>query len=322
MKFIEIKTNLKQKIENAYCLFGEDSFLLQNAKKSIISACNIINPELNHLVFSNENIKIQDVIETCQTLPFMCEKKIVELNIVARLTSADISAINNYLNNPNPTTCFVVEDAVGQDTQVLLKNITLVDCTRLEEDTLLKWIGSRLKNSGKQIDVSAGVMLCEYSNYYLSKIEKELSKLVSFVGERNIITCQDIVQIVGKDFEFQIYELAEAVVKHNTVKAYQILNNLKINKDNSNVVISSLYSHFRRLFYIAVTPDATNAELASLLGCKEFAIKMARSSAKQFSQKKLKTAIELISMAEHDFKTGKINKDNANEQLVLKLLNI
>ena len=127
---------------------------------------------------------------------------------------------------------------------------------------------------------------------------------------------------MGKDFEFQIFELADAVVKHNTIKAYQILNALKINKDNTNVVISSLYSHFRRLFYIAVTPTATNAELANELGCKEFAIKMARNSAKQYSQKKLKTALELISKAETDLKTGKLNKDVANQQLILNLLNI
>ena len=71
MKFIEIKQNLKQRIESAYCLFGEDSYLIQNAKRSIINACNIIQPQLNHLVFSNEDIKIQDVIASCQTLPFM-----------------------------------------------------------------------------------------------------------------------------------------------------------------------------------------------------------------------------------------------------------
>ncbi len=322
MKFIELKPNLKQKIETSYCLYGEDSYLLQNGKVSIISACNIISPELNHLVFSNEDIKIQDVIATCQTLPFMCKKKVVELNIVNKITSADVELINNYVSNPNPSTCLIITDAVGQETQTLLKNITLVDCTRLDEQTLLKWIGSNLKKSGKQIDVSAGIMLCEYSNYYLSKIEKELSKLVSYIGSNSIITCQDVSAIVGKDFEFQIYELADAVVKRNTVKAYQILNALKVNKDNTNVVISSLYSHFRRLFYISVTPNATNTELASQLGCKEFAIKMARSSIKQYSQKKLKTALELISGAEMDLKTGKLNKDVANQQLLLNLLNI
>ena len=66
----------------------------------------------------------------------------------------------------------------------------------------------------------------------------------------------------------------------------------------------------------------TNAELAEHLGCKEYAVKMSRNSAKLYSQRKLKNALEMCSKAELDLKSGMLTKDFNNELLLLKLLSL
>ena len=322
MKFIELKQNLKSNFYPCLYLTGQDSFLIQNSKKSIVASLNIQYEELNYIKLSNEDLKISQILASTQTLPFMCEKKIVEFSVVNKLTSQDISLLNEYLKNPVATTCFVIVDNVGQNLTNQLKNIEVVDCNRLDENVLKKWIGATLKSTGKQIDVSACEMLIYRCNFYLSKIDLELKKLVLLIGERDIILASDIEENVTKDLEFQIFELCDAVIKKDTIKTYNIINALKINKDNSNVVVSSLYSSFRRLFYISINQNLTNSELASFLGCKEYAVKIGRNTIQNYSQKKLKTAIEILAQAEYNIKSGVSNKDFNNDYVVLKLLNL
>ena len=322
MKFIELKQNLTSNFYPCLYLTGQDSFLIQNSQKSIYSSLNIVYDELNYIKISNEDLKIQDIIAMNKTLPFMCDKKIVQLNLINKPTSQEISALNEYAKNPNPSTCFVVVDSIGFNISNTLKDFEVVDCNRLDEPTLKKWIGATLKPTGKQIDITACEMLIARCNFYLSKINLELIKLTNYIGERQMITCQDVEELVSKDFEFQIYELSDAVIKKDIIKTYNILNALKINKENTNVVISSLYSSFRRLLYVAINAQLTNTELAKFLGCKEYPIKLARTTIQNFSQKKLKTALEILSNAEFNIKSGKSSKDFNNDYVVLQLLNL
>ena len=322
MKFVELKQNLTSNFYPCLYLTGQDSFLIQNSKKSIVSSLNIQYEDFNYIKVSNEDLKITEILASTQTLPFMCEKKIVEFSIVNKLTNQDINLINEYLKNPVMSTCFIIVDSIGVNIVNQLKNIEVVDCNRLDENMLKKWIGATLKASGKQIDVSACELLIYRCNFYLSKIDMELKKLVNFIGDRNIILVADVEENVTKDLEFQIFELSDAVIKKDTIKTYNILNALKVNKDNSNVVISSLYSSFRRLFYIAINQNLTNAELANFLNCKEYAVKIGRNTIQNYSQKKLKTAIEILAPAGFKIKSGVSNKDFNNDYVVLKLLNL
>lgn len=322
MKFTQLKQNIKYNIENCYLLTGEDSFLIQNARKTIFNACNISNEQLNHIVYSNETTHINDVLAACQTLPFMCDKKIIEYRIIEKVQSSDIKVINDYIEKANDSTCFVIIESVDSQLSKNIKGAEVVDCSRLEEQTLLSWIANTLKQTNKQIDLTAGKKLIQYCNFYLSKINAELQKLMAYCKNTNIITEKEIEELVTKDFEYQIYELADAVVRKDTIKAYKILTALRINKDNTNVIISSLYNYFRRLFYIAITPQLNNIQLAENLGCKEFAVKMAKNSVRIYSQRKLKYALEICAKAEQDLKTGMMSKDINNELLLLRLLNL
>ena len=322
MKFIELKQNLTSNFYPCLYLTGQDGFLIQNSKKTIKQSLNIQYEEFNYIKLSNEDMKITDILASTQTLPFMCDKKIVEISIINKLSNADINAINEYLKNPIMSTCLVIVDCVEQNISSQLKNIEVVDCNRLNEEVLIRWIGATLKPSGKQIDIKACEELIHRCNFYLSKIDLELKKLINYIGSKDIILLSDVEQNVSKDFEFQIYELSDAVIKKDTIKAFNIINALKINKDNSNVVVSSLYSSFRRLFYIAINQNLTNAELASFLGCKEYAVKIGRNIIQNYSQKKLKLALEFLAQAELNIKSGVSNKDFNNEYVVLKLLNL
>ncbi len=320
MKFTELKTNLKTNFYPCLYLTGQDGFLIQSSKKIIKESFNISYEDFNYIKLSNEETKISQVIAMCLTLPFMCDKKIVELNLLNKLTPTEVKQISEYLNNPNISTCLVLVDDLGFNMSI--SNAEVVDCNRLDENVLTRWIGATLKPTGKQIDVKACQILIYRCNFYLSKINLELNKLINYIADRTIITTADVEEIVTKDFEFQIYELSDAVIKKDSIKTFNILNALKTNKDNSNVVVSSLYNSFRRLFYIAINPNLTNAELAKFLGCKEYAVKVGRNAIINFSQKKLKKAIEICAQAEFNIKSGESNKDFNNDFVVLSLLNL
>jgi len=78
-------------------------------------------------------------------------------------------------------------------------------------------------------------------------------------------------------------------------------------------------NHFRRLFYISVS-DMSNAELASYLGVKEYAILKARKQVNNFSKAQLKKIINLTEEVDFFTKSGKMQAENALYYLVFNIL--
>ena len=78
-------------------------------------------------------------------------------------------------------------------------------------------------------------------------------------------------------------------------------------------------NQFRRLFYASIS-DLTNAELAGLLGVKEFAIMKARQLAKGFSKAQLKKICSLLEEMDYAVKSGAMLQTNALYLLVFNIL--
>ncbi len=320
MKFTELKKSLKQNILPAYLVKGEDSFLRVSAVNMINKIVVTANEELNIQEFSTESLDVKKVLEACNTLPFFSDKKIVLIKEYTKNANAELTkALNEYLKDPNETTCLILVSATGGKAFANLKNIETVDCSFLSMDLLKKWVAGKLKSKNKTIDVKAAEMLIDYCNFNLTVIDSQLNKIVAYCGNSDVITIKDVDDNTTKTLEFQVFELTAALSQKNSTKSIIILNTLLDSKTEPTALINLIYNHFRRLFHISVTNES-DASLASKLKVKEYAIKKSRTQAKMFSQLSLKNICELCLEVESDIKTGKMNANKAINYLVFKIL--
>ena len=97
---------------------------------------------------------------------------------------------------------------------------------------------------------------------------------------------------------------------------------MKSKKDEYKTLPALIFAHFRRLFHIAISGVVSNAELAKMLGVKEFAVKMSQAQAKMFSKSALKKINELCASLDFDLKQSNISIENTVELIVLTILNV
>ena len=325
IKFEDLKGFLKQKIGTVYLLSGIDEYLLSSAYKMIVKASELEVEDLNLIKFAEGIIDCNDIVRACETMPVFSNKKIVylDLRLAKKTELKNVKLLNDYINNANPTTVLIINTGANDDDFGLDKKaLELVDCNRLDIKFVEAKVNSVLRAKQKSISQSALKMLIEYCLGDMAKIMVETDKLVSFIGGRAEIQNSDIEEIVTRSIEYQVFELTEALAKKNSAKVYAILGDMKAKKDEYKMLPALIYAHFRRLFHISLNSGTSNAELAKMLGVKEFAVKMAQAQAKLFSKSALKKINSLCTELDFDLKQSNISMENTVELIVLTILNV
>lgn len=323
MKFEELKNNLKSKIEPAYLLMGVDEFLLSSAYNLIVKYSGMQMEDLNLIKFGEGIIDMKDVVRALNTLPVFCDKKIVYLDIrMSKLNELkNIKDLQEYLECPNMSSVLIV-NLGSNDIKFIDKNIEIIDCNRLGINIVSLKIKQIANMSNKNISEETIKLLYDYTLGDLAKITVELNKLISYVGDKDSIEISDIKELVTPSLEYQVFELTDALAKKNSIKVYQIISDMKAKKDEFRTLPAIIFSHFRRLFMVALNQDKNRMELSKLLGVKEYAVKMSMQQAGLFSKSQLKKINELLSQVDFDLKQSNMSIDNAVGLIVLKILNI
>lgn len=325
MKFQDLKNSLKERVYSSYLLYGVDEFLLSSAYNLIHKYSGIEFEDLNLIKFTEGIIDGDSVVRACDTMPVFSNRKLVYLDLrMSRKTEIkNIEAIASYLAQPNQQTVLVIN--IGDNDEVLSidkKLFVEVDCNRLDYKIVALKIKATISAKGKTIDDDATKLLFDYSLGDMAKVLLECEKLCGYVGERKEIKKNDIMDIVSPSLEYQIFELTEALSKKNSSRVYEILEDMKSKKDEYRTLPAIIYSHFRRLFMVALNKNMSNFELAKMLSVKEYAIKMTANQVKLFTVSKLKKINELCIKMDSDLKQSNISIDNAINLLVLQILNM
>ncbi|MBE5738221.1 MAG: DNA polymerase III subunit delta [Clostridiales bacterium] len=325
MKFQDLKNSLKEKVCMNYLLYGVDEFLLTSAYNLIHKFSGIEFEDLNLIKFTEGIIDCDVVVRACDTMPVFSNRKLVYLDLRMSKKSEikNIDALSRYLAEPNAQTVLVVNIGDNEEVFSLDKKLFVeVDCGRLDYKIVSLKIKATISGKGKVIDDDATKLLFDYSLGDMAKALLECEKLCGYVGDRKDIVSADIKEVVSPSLEYQIFELTEALSKKNASKVYTILDDMRSKKDEYRTLPAIIYSHFRRLFMVALNKNMTNFDLAKMLFVKEYAIKMTAQQVKLFSVSKLKKINELCIKMDSDLKQSNISIDNAINLLVLQILNM
>lgn len=308
-----LKKRLSEGLARVYVVEGDDYYLFDKAFLMIKNACGITLDDFNVNVFDEESFSTDKLFAATELLPIIDEKRLVVIK-GGKLSEGDKKRTTEILLHIPKTTVVVVLD-YNKNFEFLKKDFVLVDANRMDKELVKKLITAYLARISKKIDADAMDELIESCNGYLTRIMNELNKLVCFDLDSENITKESVDKLVNKDIEFSVFELTEALSKKDGDKAIRLLK--LIEKDQG--VFALISNQFRRLFYASIS-DLTYAELAGLLGVKEFAIMKARQLAKGFSKAQLKKICSLLEEMDYAVKSGAMLQTNALYLLVFNIL--
>lgn len=325
MNFVELKKHVQS--NDLYCcynLYGDDSFLIDSSINFFFDY--VAKDELSRTKLNAENFDAKSLISILNTSSFFGGRKVVLIKDVdVDKDKQIIDAIMKYQKNPNSSNILIItsknpifDEKKMQNLNKLSKFLCNVDCNRLDHSIIIARINSVLHAQNATMTDEAKWLLINYTNGYLARIELELSKLMSYAGQREIIA-SDVKLLVNKELEYSVFELTESLGQCNEQKSYEILNDMMADKKVAPTVFGLIQNHFRRMFFSAITPK-TNVQIAEMLGVKEYAVKKSKEQAQNFTKINLNNIVDLCADLDFKIKTSQIGYQNAVQYLVSYIL--
>lgn len=326
MKFKDLKKSLETNIGCCYLLTSkedkEDLFLKSSCKNNIIKATIKDFIDLNLTVFSNGNLDNENFKKALNTMPFMQEKKVVLLKEESNKKNDELNKIiEEYLVTPNNFTVLIIDACENTSLKNLENNnnVTVVDCSRIDRDLIKAFVLKSCKENDVNINSDALDKLIDYCDSYMIKINLELNKLINYKKDEKIILVEDVITNVNKSEEYQIYELTNALFLKQGDKALFIVEDIIKNKKNISAILTLIYNHIRRLFYVKTCKDSLS-NIAKMLDIKEFAAKKISEQAENISAKKLKEILTLCKDTDFKIKSGGLDIISGIYNLIFTIL--
>lgn len=321
MKFLELEKELTNGVMPIYQIYGKDAFLRETALSEIKKVC-LSEPDLNLTNFQGVDVlkECDDFLSAVKSYPFLSDKRYIVVYDFYP-TAKDLKS-KNYLElfeNPSETSVVIFVNDKKCEALSKQSNVTLVDCDKADDRFIVKWITATCLKSKVIIGQEASNKIIEYTSSEMTKISTEVHKLISYVGENSEITINDVDAVISKDVEYEVYELTGFIADLKYDKAFATLKELLNKNQDKQKLFISIYYHFRRLLHASIS-NLSEVQLASVLGVKEYAVKMARVQAKKFTPVRLKNICDKLGSFDGAFKSGDISVDSALWNAVFNVL--
>ena len=321
MKFEQLKSSLASFVERIYLIEGEEAFFRARAAEMIKNAA-MTEPDLNYALFSGADIKQSggdDLVVALRSCPFMSENRVVEVSEwYPSASELKAKSLKDCFSEPSDTSVLLIVNEKPCDALKKCENVTVVDCSRADLQLIVRFIRKKAGQANLIVSTSVAEKIAEFCQFDMVRIDGETNKLIDYCKDKSEIDMASVELLVTKDAEYKSYEIVNFIAGKNYTNAYKIISEMRTPGEKQMLLVS-LYSHFRRMFYCATTKESDLA-VADKLGVKEYAVKKSREQAAYFSPKRLKVVMDKLAQSDADFKSGKKLIDNVFYESVFTVL--
>ena len=328
-----LDTHIKNKtFSNIYLIFGEEEYLKNTYEKKLISS--IISEDLkmmNFDIFEGKNTNVSQIIDACDTMPFMSPYRLVVLKntgLIIEGRKNDSSLLEQYLSSlPKTTIIIFIEDKIDKKLK-LFKTISKIGSVHQmnmsSENELVNWILNVFKDNNKDISTKEALYMIRNIGFNMEILLNEINKLISFKNNNDKITINDIDTICTKSVESKIFDLINFMANKNMQNAISIYKNLLVNKTSPFIILNMIARQFRIILQVKYLYNKgyNINSISSELGLRDFIVKEAFKQSKNFSIKVLLQALNECLSTDENIKTGKMLDELAVELLIIKYTSI
>jgi len=341
MEFEKIISDLKNKVYHpVYFLMGDEPYFIDAISDFIEK--NVLDEgekEFNQTVVYGGETNIAAVIGAAKRYPMMSNYQVVivkEAQNMKHLTPAPSSKAESsedkksplelYIDNPQKTTILVfchkykTIDMRTAFAKNLSKRAVVLKSDKMYDNKVPAWVESFIKGKNYSIEPRASQLLTEFLGNDLSKIAKEIEKLMINLPAKTQITTDHIQQYIGISKEYNNFELQAAIGKRDALKANRIINYFASNpKDNPFVMtVALLAGYFSKILVYHYLQDKSQNNVASALKVNPFFVKDYSLAAGNYPPNKTMDVISLL--RQFDLRSKGFDGNSTDEGELMKEL--
>lgn len=193
----------------------------------------------------------------------------------------------------------------------------IVEFKRFTSDQLAGYVSSKLVDHAVESD-AIYFLIAELCHNEVLIIDSECDKLVHL--EPTVITDGLVREMISVKVEDRIFELADAIIKKESLTAYWLINDLRTLKVGELKIIVILYNRFQQLLLIQAHKNENDFRIGELTGINPWVVKMCRQLVGQRHNEYYSQGLKVIYEAETCLKGGYAPQDLIFNHLVFQLL--
>ena len=293
MKFVLFKKSLEEGAKPVYLFDGEEEYFKERGE-AMLRAKYLAEPSLDFSLFRGETLHggaLADLIAAAQSFPFLSEKRIVKVTDFYPSEREYEQYLQKYFADPQPSTVLlIVNSAPPKGKPFDLKKapgVTWVDCSKGDEETLLRWVFTRFKRAGVRADTESCERVLRYCLGDMSRIAGETEKLIAYAGEGGELSAADVDAVVYRDSDYKMYEMTNALGLRNYAKYLSVQRELLGKGVDEMALLNTLCAYYRTMLEILLLGKG-DAETARVLGVREYAVKVNRRQAQQLGEPRVR----------------------------------
>lgn len=327
--------------ESVYFFTGPEELNKREALAALRRA--ILPPGLEQLNDATlEGVSAQTIIDAAETLPVMCDRRIVTVRNWAPLLpgkskneDAEVERMLQWLQAP-PESCILLfwvdgdlKDDAKKDKKKEKTLVSTLDALpghvqfdHLSGAPLHKWCSEQLKPVKKKISANTVNELTMMAGQELTRISGELKKLAAYVEDRTEITVDDLRAVVTPTPEYSAFMILDHLLAGRLAQATQVVD-VVLQTEILSRVIALLTSQLRTDAHVKLALEAKTptAEICKMMGFKN-------SNRLFYIQRQVRSIpvavleqgyLDCVA-ADYAIKSGKLRDRAALDALLLKLL--
>lgn len=268
-----------------YILMGEESFYIDQISDYIQK--NVLTPDqqaFDQTVVFGADVNAAQIADLAMQFPMTAPRRVIIVKEAQGLKSFD--KLEKYAQKPQPRTILVIcykNGTINRRTRFVAyaeKSGVVFESKKLRDWQLPGYIRQYLAGKKVSIDDKSASMIAENIGSNLNRLMSELDKLIISLPENERRVTPEVVEKnIGVSKDFNAFELRDAIVNRNVLKANMIIKYFDSNPKAGSLYsfLPLLFNYFQNLMIAYYAPDKKNPqalanylELRSAWGVKDY----------------------------------------------------
>ena len=312
-----------------YLFIGEEDYLSEKCVDRVI--CDLLTTDtkaFNLDIVYGSKADASQVMAHAASFPMMSDRRVVVIKEFDKLLSDESvkELVSAYIARPLDSTCLVLvaekADFRTKPFTDLKKNSAVYSFNPLYDNQIPAWIAARCKTMGKEVDIEACRLMQAYIGNSLRSIQNELDKLFTYLGERTLVTLEDVADVVGVSRGFTVFDLQNAIGRKNIAEAMRIVKRMTETGEAPQLSIIMLTRYFSLVWKVQdmLKHGESETEIIAATRISPYYFKNYAEAARRFSSSQIENSFGVLLDADIQLKSTSPDPNHLMEMLVYSLI--
>jgi len=260
--FLLHKEIKEEELVSCYFFYGDETFLAYQFVEELKEA--LLSPDVQDYNLERFNLEDQswmEIIDLARTIPFFLSSwRIITVEVnkgrKETLSETEKKILKDYLSSSSSQTVIVIifSGKIRKDSSLFrffsslsAAAVWMKELRSLRDRSLFAWMDKKLLSLEKTATPDAKKRVEELAGNDLRRVNNELEKLVTFIGEKKVIELDDVNQVLGWVKTFFEWEMADSLEKADFDQCLIVLNNFFKEGVRAEYILGIMARFFRDL---------------------------------------------------------------------------